>query len=102
MPSSARGPTPGSISDRPLIRNSLIPDRELWRSGCFGAALWIIGADLFSLRDVGEASSLFAATALIGQLSLLGLKTELLRYLPTAERRDELVTACSIRRHLRW
>lgn len=76
-----------------LLRNSLYLIVSYGVQAAFGAALWIIGAHLFSLRDVGEASSLFAATALIGQLSLLGLNTALLRYLPTAERRDELVTA---------
>jgi O-antigen/teichoic acid export membrane protein len=76
-----------------LVRNSLYLIVSYGIQAAFGAALWIMAAHLFSPRDVGEASSLFAATALIAQLSLMGLSTTLVRYLPTASNRDALITA---------
>lgn len=61
-----------------------------------GFAFWIIVARLFATEDVGRASSLISATNLMGFLSLLGLNTTFVRYLPAARNRrtrDRLITA---------
>lgn len=76
-----------------LVRNSLYLIVSYGVQAGFGAVLWIMAAHLFSPHDVGEASSLFAATALIATLALVGLSTTFVRYLPTASNRDALITA---------
>jgi O-antigen/teichoic acid export membrane protein len=61
-----------------------------------GFAFWVIVARLFSTGDVGRASSLVSATSLLAMLSLFGLNSTLVRFLPTSEDRDSLITAAVI------
>ena len=48
-----------------------------------GFAFWILAARIFTVPQVGRATSLIAATTLIGFVALLGLNSTLIRYLPT-------------------
>jgi O-antigen/teichoic acid export membrane protein len=61
-----------------------------------GFTFWVIVARLFSTEDVGRASSLVAATSLVAILSLFGLNSTLVRFLPTSKDRDALITAAVI------
>jgi O-antigen/teichoic acid export membrane protein len=57
-----------------------------------GFAFWILAARIFSVPEVGRATSLIAATTLIGFVALLGLNSTLIRYLPTSRHRDAMIT----------
>jgi O-antigen/teichoic acid export membrane protein len=53
-------------------------------------------ARLFSTGDIGTASSLISATALIAILSLCGLDITVVRFLPTTRDKDSLITGAFI------
>lgn len=59
----------------------------------FGFTFWIIAAHLFSASEVGKASTLIAASGVIGYLALLGLNNGMGKYLPTACDRDALISS---------
>ena len=60
--------------------------------GRLGFVFWILVAHVFTAPEVGRATSLLSATTLIGYVALLGLNTTLVRYLPTSDHRDTLIT----------
>lgn len=76
-----------------MVRNSLYLMFSSALQAMLGFVFWVVVARLFSAEDVGQASSLISATTVIGYLALLGLNSTLVRYLPTAANRDELITA---------
>ncbi len=76
-----------------MVRNSLYLILSSGLQAALGFAFWIITARLFSPTDVGKASSLISATTVIAYLSLLGLNSTLVRHLPSAPDREELITA---------
>lgn len=76
-----------------MVRNSLYLIISSGLQAALGFAFWIVAARLFSAADVGRASSLISATVVIAYLALLGLNSTLVRYLPTAPDRDELISA---------
>jgi O-antigen/teichoic acid export membrane protein len=76
-----------------MVRNSLYLILSSGLQAALGFTFWIIAARLFSIADVGRASSLIAATSVIAYLALLGLNSTFVRYLPTAPDRDALITA---------
>jgi O-antigen/teichoic acid export membrane protein len=76
-----------------MVRNSLYLMLSSALQASLGFAFWIIVARLFSPADVGRASSLISATTVIAYLALLGLNSTLVRFLPTAQNRDALITA---------
>jgi len=76
-----------------LVRNSLYLMLSSGVQAALGFTFWLIMARLFSSADVGRASSLISATSLIGYFALFGLNSTLVRFLPTAEDRNRLITA---------
>ena len=76
-----------------LVRNSLYLILNSGLQAALGFIFWIVAARLFTIEDVGKASSLIAATAIIAYIALLGLNSTFMRYLPTAPDRDALLTA---------
>jgi O-antigen/teichoic acid export membrane protein len=76
-----------------MVRNSLYLILSSGLQAALGFAFWIITARLFSPADVGKASSLISATTVIAYLALLGLNSTLVRHLPSAPDREELITA---------
>ena len=79
-----------------LVRNSLYLMLSYGLQAALGFMFWVIAARLFSTGDVGRASSLVSATSLVAFLSLFGLNSTLVRFLPTSENRDALITAAVI------
>jgi O-antigen/teichoic acid export membrane protein len=79
-----------------LVRNSLYLMLSYGLQATLGFMFWVIAARLFSTGDVGRASSLVSATSLVAFLSLFGLNSTLVRFLPTSENRDALITATVI------
>ena len=76
-----------------LVRNSLYLMLSTGIQAALGFTFWLVMARLFSSVDVGKASSLISATTLIGFFALFGLNSTLVRFLPTAEDRNRLITA---------
>jgi O-antigen/teichoic acid export membrane protein len=76
-----------------LLRDSLYLILNSGVQAALGFAFWVIAARLFSTVDVGQASSLISATTLIAFLALLGLNSAFVRYLPTAQDRNRLISA---------
>src|SRR4029079_19185891 len=56
-----------------------------------GFFFWIIVARFYSTEDVGIATALFSLSSLIASLSLLGLNTGLLKYLPALDQKNEKI-----------
>ena len=79
-----------------LVRNSLYLMLSSGLQAALGFTFWVIVARLFSTEDVGRASSLVTATSLLAILSLFGLNSTLVRFLPTSKDRDALITAAAI------
>lgn len=79
-----------------LVRNSLYLMLSAAIQGGLGFIFWTIMARLYSTDDVGRASSLISATALITYFSLFGLNTTLMRFLPTSRRKHSLLTAAFV------
>ena len=79
-----------------LVRNSLYLMLASGLQAALGFTFWVIVARLFSTGDVGRASSLVTAISLLAILSLFGLNSTLVRFLPTAKDRDALITAALI------
>ena len=77
----------------PMVRNSLFLIGSSGVQAAVGFVFWIVVARLYTPADVGRASSLISAVSLISYLALFGLSTTLVRYLPTAPNRNELITA---------
>ncbi len=67
----------------------------LWANAAVGAlggfAFWILAARLYTTADVGLAAATLSAVTLLGTVSHLGLGMGLVRYLPGAERRQDLI-----------
>jgi O-antigen/teichoic acid export membrane protein len=76
-----------------MLRNTLFLILSTGLQAALGFAFWIVVARLFSPADVGRGSSLISAIGLIAYLALLGLNSAVVRYLPTAEDPDSLITA---------
>jgi O-antigen/teichoic acid export membrane protein len=79
-----------------LVRNTLYLILSSGLQAALGFTFWIVMARLFSTEDIGRASSLISATAIIGYFSLFGLDSTLVRFLPTARDKGPLITAAFI------
>jgi O-antigen/teichoic acid export membrane protein/acyl carrier protein len=76
-----------------MMRNSLYLMLSAGLQFASGFTFWIVVAHLFSASDVGKASTLIAATNVIGYLALLGLNNAMGKYLPTSCNRDALISS---------
>lgn len=59
--------------------------------GGFGFIFWIIAARLFTTQQVGLGSALISSISLITGLSLLGLNTGLIKYLPASTQKNDKI-----------
>jgi O-antigen/teichoic acid export membrane protein len=67
-----------------LIKNSFFLLLSTATQGILGAAFWLLAARLFNPDEIGQATALISATILLGYVSLLGLNSSVIRFLPTA------------------
>lgn len=79
-----------------LVRNSLYLMLSSGIQAALGFAFWVVVARLFSTDAVGVAGSLISASTMIALLSLLGLNTTLVRFLPSARNFSELISAAFV------
>jgi O-antigen/teichoic acid export membrane protein len=71
-----------------LIKNSFFLLLSTATQGILGAAFWLLSARLFNAAEIGEATALISATVLLGYVSLLGLNSSVIRFLPTTRDGD--------------
>jgi O-antigen/teichoic acid export membrane protein len=75
-----------------MVRNSMFSLLSAALQAVLGFAFWVLAARLFSAPEVGRATSLIAATTLIGYIALFGLNSTVVRFLPTSQHKDAIVT----------
>lgn len=76
-----------------LLTSSLFLILNSGLQAAAGFIFWILSAHLFSVADVGLATSLLAVAGAVGFLSLLGLNSTVVRFLPGAEDPNTLITS---------
>ena len=74
-----------------LFRNSFYLMLATGVLAGFGFLFWFINARLFSTDNIGIATTLISVMNLIALLSLLGFNAALVRFLPTADNRNEQI-----------
>jgi len=79
-----------------LVSNSLLLMFNSGLQALAGFVFWIISARLFSVADVGLATSLLSALGIVAFTSLLGLNSTVVRYLPRSKERNILITAAMV------
>jgi O-antigen/teichoic acid export membrane protein len=60
-------------------------------SALFGFFFWMINTRLFTSEQIGLATALLSSVSLISGLSLVGLNTGIIRYLPKSDRKNEKI-----------
>jgi O-antigen/teichoic acid export membrane protein len=80
----------------PLVRNSFFLMATTGLTATLGFVFWLVVARLYPVQEVGPATSLLAALALLPYVSLMGMGSSLIRRLPTSERRSEHVSTTLI------
>lgn len=78
----------------PLIKNSIFLSTDATIGAVTGFIFWIVAARLYSTSDVGMASAIFSAMALLASLSKLGFDIGLIRYLPDSDNKAKIINAC--------
>lgn len=77
-----------------LYRNSIYLMASSGVMAAFGFFFWLICARLFSAEDVGLATTLISVMGLIASISVLGLNSGLVRYLPTSKEKNNKINTC--------
>lgn len=67
-----------------LVKNGFFLLASTATQGVLGAAFWLLCARLFTVAEIGTATALISATVLLGYVSLLGLNSSVIRFLPNA------------------
>lgn len=71
-----------------LIRNSLYLTLSTATMGVLGFAFWLLSARLYDPGEIGKATALISAVALISYLGLFGFNNTFIRFLPSSRQRD--------------
>lgn len=82
----------GSWPQNHLLRNALYLAATSIVTAGLGFCFWAVVARLFTPHEVGIATSLISTVSLVAYLSLFGLNSSLIRFLPVADRSDALIT----------
>ncbi|MBN1171403.1 MAG: oligosaccharide flippase family protein [Micromonosporaceae bacterium] len=81
----------GRIRTDTLVSNSIFILASSLTTGAFGFAFWTISARLFTVQQVGLASTMLSAAQLIACCSLLGFNQTSVLALPTSSEPDRLI-----------
>ena len=76
-----------------LVSNSLYLLVNSGLQAGAGFVFWIISTHLFSVANVGLATSLVSAAGVIAFVALLGFNSTMVRYLPAASNRNVFITS---------
>jgi O-antigen/teichoic acid export membrane protein len=98
-----RGRPPGDAEAVVAGREAAPPTRLLRNAGwllgstaatsLFGVVFWSVAARLYTVSQVGNATSLISVVSLLAYLSLFGLNGSLVKFLPSADHPDRQVSA---------
>ncbi len=78
----------------PLYRNAVYLLVNTVVGSLLGFFFWVVVARFYTEAEVGYSSSIISAVSLLAVLSLLGLEVSLIRFLPRAEKPQELINSC--------
>lgn len=79
-------------SENHLLRNSVFLAAASVFTAGLGFLFWTVVARMFTPQDVGIATSFISTASLVAYLSLFGLNSSLVRFLPGADHPNALVT----------
>ena len=78
----------------PLYRNALYLMLNTAVMALCGFFFWMVVARFYTEAEVGFGSAIISAISLIAIISLVGLNTSLIRFLPHADKPQELINSC--------
>jgi len=78
----------------PLYSNAFYLMLSTAISAILGFLFWIIVAKFYTEAEVGLASAIISSICLLSSLGLVGLTFSLIRFLPHAEKPQELINTC--------
>src|SRR4030042_891999 len=78
----------------PLYRNSLFLMTSTVARAGLGFIFWIIVARIYTEVEVGLGSATVSAMAFLEMLGVMGLGAAIIRFLPKAEKPQELINSC--------
>jgi O-antigen/teichoic acid export membrane protein len=80
------------LRENHMVRNSMYSLLSTALQAGLGFGFWILAARIFSVPEVGRATSLISAASFIGFVALFGLNSTMSRFLPTTQHRDTMIT----------
>ena len=89
--SSTRRAPQHRVRSHLLVRNATWLFAATVTTAGFGLAFWSVAARLFPVKDIGLVTPLVTAVSTLAYLSLVGLNSGLVRYLPKAPEPDRQV-----------
>jgi len=75
------------LTNDSLYRNSIYLILSMGVVSVFGFFFWMINARLYSAEQVGIGTTLISLMSLISSFSFLGLGNNLIKYLPTSDKK---------------
>ncbi len=81
------------IMTDPLYKNSILNMASTFILGALGFVFWMIVARLFKAANVGIATTLLSIMTLLCSITILGLSSSLIRYLPKSPNKNALINS---------
>ncbi len=82
------------VTTTPLYSNAFYLMLTTAVMALFGFFFWIIVARFYTEAEVGFGSAVISASSLLAIVSLLGLNVSLVRFLPHADKPQDLINSC--------
>ena len=84
---------PRRLARDSLLRNSFYLTLNTGTQAAIGFVFWVLNARLFSAGQVGIATTIISGATVISLVSLFGVNSTFVRFLPTSQRRDEEINS---------
>lgn len=84
------------MNRNPLLINSVLLMLSTGTVAFFGFLFWVIVAHKYHSDTIGLATSILSSGTLLGQLSLVGLDTVIIRFLPTTDDEEKFIDTAII------
>lgn len=81
------------IMTDPLYKNSILNMASTFILGALGFVFWMIVARLYKAANVGIATTLLSIMTLLCSITILGLSSSLIRYLPKSVNKNALINS---------
>jgi O-antigen/teichoic acid export membrane protein len=82
------------VLSTPLYSNAFYLMLNIAVMALCGFFFWMVVARFYTEAEVGFSSAIISAISLIAIISLVGLNTSLIRFLPQADKPQELINSC--------